>query len=203
MLHMLGQAELASVLLPIGEMTKEAVRAEAARLGLRNAGKADSQDLCFVGGDYRDFLRDNFPDSARPGAIVDLAGTVVGAHDGTAGFTIGQRKGLGVALGEPRYVVGVDATTAVVTIGRRDDLAVAECRVRGVSFTSGEPPGDGAEVSVKVRYRSPAVAATVWHEGDHHRVRFAAPQVAVSPGQAAVFYRDQEVLGGGTITEAA
>ncbi|MDP2622960.1 MAG: tRNA 2-thiouridine(34) synthase MnmA, partial [Actinomycetota bacterium] len=94
-LHMLGQAELARIALPIGEMTKDEVRAEAARLGLRNAAKPDSQDLCFVQGDYRDFLREHFPETARPGAIVDEHGTPVGSHDGVSGFTVGQRRGLG------------------------------------------------------------------------------------------------------------
>jgi tRNA-specific 2-thiouridylase len=202
-LHMLGQSQLRSIRLPIGEMTKDEVRAEAARLGLRTAAKPESQDLCFVGGDYRDFLRRRFPESARPGVVVDTAGAVVGAHDGTAGFTVGQRRGLGVAVGEPRYVVRVDAPTATVTIGRRADLAVGSCRVGGVGFVSGEPLADGAEVAVKVRYRSSAVAATVHGPGDDVLVRFAEPQHAVAPGQAAVFYRGDEVLGGGTIVEAA
>ena len=202
-LHMLGQAELGSIRLPIGEMTKAAVRTEAARLGLRTADKAESQDLCFVGGDYREFLRQRFPESARPGPIVDLEGAVVGTHAGTAGFTVGQRRGIGVAVGEPRFVVGIDAATATITIGRRGDLAVAACRVRGVTFVSGVPVPSGAEVSVKVRYRSSAVPATLWDEGDHHFVRFVDPQTAVAPGQAAVFYRGDEVLGGGTIAEAA
>ncbi|HEX9978285.1 MAG TPA: tRNA 2-thiouridine(34) synthase MnmA [Acidimicrobiia bacterium] len=202
-LHMLGQAELALIRLPIGEMTKADVRAEAARLGLRTAGKAESQDLCFVGGDYRKFLRERHPESARPGPIVDLEGSVLGTHAGTAGYTVGQRRGLGVSFGEPRYVVGVDAATATVTIGRRADLAVDGCRVAGVSFVSGVPPEQGAAVSVKVRYRSPAVAATLWDAAGHYEVRFSESQLAVAPGQAAVFYCGDEVLGGGTIVEPA
>ncbi|OFW66330.1 MAG: tRNA 2-thiouridine(34) synthase MnmA [Actinobacteria bacterium RBG_16_68_21] len=202
-LHMLGQGELASILLPIGEMTKTEVRAEAARLGLRTATKADSQDLCFVAGDYREFLRERLPQAARPGPIVDATGTVVGSHRGTADFTIGQRKGLGVSFGEPRYVVGVDAATSTVTIGRREELAVEACLVTGVSFISGGAPEEGAEVAVKIRYRSAAVAATLWTENGGRRVRFSEAQLAVSPGQAAVFYRGDEVLGGGTIEEAA
>ena len=201
-LHMLGQAELAVLALPIGEMTKVQVREEATRLGLRTADKPESQDLCFVGGDYREFLRERFPESVRPGRVVDIDGSVVGAHAGTAGFTVGQRRGLGVSLGEARFVVGVDATTATVTIGRRRDLATTGCRVTGTSFVSGSPPEQGSEVEVKVRYRSPAVAATLWDRGNHHLLRFAEPQSAVSPGQAAVFYRGDEVLGGGTIVGA-
>ncbi len=202
-LHMLGQEQLRSIHLPIGEMTKDEVRAEAARLGLRTAAKPESQDLCFVDGDYRNFLRRRFPESARPGVVVDIAGEIVGSHEGTAGFTIGQRRGLGVAVGEPRYVVRVDATTATVTIGRRADLAVGECRVGNVGFVSGEPVADGSGIEVKLRYRSPAVAATLQRAGGEHLVRFVEPQHAVAPGQAAVFYRGDEVLGGGTILEAA
>jgi tRNA-specific 2-thiouridylase len=202
-LHMLGQAELARIALPIGEMTKDEVRAEAARLGLRNAAKPDSQDLCFVQGDYRDFLREHFPDTARPGAIVDEHGTPVGSHDGVSGFTVGQRRGLGVAFGEPRYVVGVDASTATVTLGRRSELAVEGCRVEGVTFVGGTAPSGGWRVEVKVRYRSQPVAAAVYPAGADWRVEFERPQEGVAPGQAAVFYRGDEVLGGGTIVEAA
>ena len=198
-LHMLGQAELARTLLPIGDMTKGEVRAEAERLGLRTATKPDSQDLCFVQGDYRDFLREHFPETARPGAIVDADGTVVGEHDGVSGFTVGQRKGLGVSLGEPRYVVGVDAATATVTLGRRTDLAVDSCLVEGVTFVGGVEPSDGLEVDVKVRYRSRPAPASLHRSGARWDVRFDRPQEGVAPGQAAVFYLDDEVLGGGTI----
>jgi tRNA-specific 2-thiouridylase len=203
-LHMLGQRELASIRLPIGEMTKAEVRNAAADLGLRTATKAESQDLCFVGGDYREFLRERFPEAARPGPIRDTAGAVVGRHGGTAGFTIGQRKGLGVALGGPRYVVGVDSATATIVIGQKSDLALGGCIVADMGFVSGFPVDDGAEVAVKIRYRSPAVPATVRSLGDGSvEIRFAEPQLAVTPGQAAVLYRGDEVLGGGVIVGAA
>ncbi len=200
-LHMLDQAALAQVRLPVGELTKAEVRAEAARLGLRTAAKPDSQDICFVAGDYRDFLRAHFPESARPGPIVDGEGRQVGRHDGTAGFTIGQRRGLGVAAGERRYVTAVDAATATVTIGRRDDLLVAGCVVTGMSWVAGRPP-QSAELAVQVRYRSEAVPCRVDVEGDSLRVHFADPQHAVAAGQAAVLYDGDEVVGGGTIAAA-
>ncbi|MFQ5948821.1 MAG: tRNA 2-thiouridine(34) synthase MnmA [Acidimicrobiia bacterium] len=209
-LHMLGQAELAKLRFPVGEMTKAEVRRVAAQAGLRTAAKPDSQDLCFVGkGDYRDFLRRYFPDAARPGSVVDTSGEVLGEHQGTADFTVGQRRGLGVSLGERRYVVDIRPSAATVVVGREEDLLVDECRVGEVSFVAGHPPAD-TEVEVKVRYRSQPVPARLERpfsdgEGEQPReltVRFKGPQGAVAPGQALAFYRGEEVLGGGTILEA-
>ncbi len=198
-LHMLGQADLARVRLPVGEMTKDEVRAHAGRLGLRSAAKPDSQDICFVaGGDYREFLRTHFPAAARPGPIVDEQGRQVGTHAGTAGFTVGQRRGLGVAAGERRYVTSVDAPTATVTIGPRAALATAGCRVSGMSWVAGEAPA-GRDVAVQLRYRSRPVPATLAPAGDDWELDFAAPQHGVAVGQAAVVYAGDEVLGGGTI----
>ncbi|MEX0826909.1 MAG: tRNA 2-thiouridine(34) synthase MnmA [Acidimicrobiia bacterium] len=202
-LHMLGQAELARIVLPIGEMTKAEVRAEAERLGLRTATKPDSQDLCFVQGDYRDFLREHFPETARSGSIVDSDGAVVGSHDGVSGFTVGQRRGLGVSVGEPRYVLGVDAATATVTLGPRSALEVEGCALDEVSFVAGVAVSDALEVAVKVRYRSRPVPAVLHRSAAGWRIRFDQPAEGVAPGQAAVFYLDDEVLGGGTIVAAA
>jgi tRNA-uridine 2-sulfurtransferase len=140
---------------------------------------------------------------ARPGPVVDLDGTIVGEHDGTADFTIGQRRGLGVAVGEPRYVVATDSSTATVTIGPRRALEAVDVRVSGVTFVAGREPDDGTAADVKVRYRSPAAPATLRRAGDDWAVRFDRPQLAIAPGQAAVFYDGDEVLGGGTIEEAA
>lgn len=199
-LYMLGQEELSRIALPVGEMTKNEVRARARKLGLRTAGKPDSQDLCFVGrGDYREFLSERLPDSARPGPIVERDGTVVGSHDGTVGFTIGQRRGIGVSASEPRYVVDLDPSSATVIIGRREDLLVPGCELEGVSFVSGHPP-ESETVEVKVRYRSrPVEAGLARTRAGGWRLEFTEPQPAVAPGQAAVFYRGEEVLGGGTI----
>jgi tRNA-specific 2-thiouridylase len=199
-LHMLGQRELAQVRLPVGEMTKAQVREHAARLGLRSAHKPDSQDLCFVAtGNYRTFLRDHFAEAARPGPIVDDSGAVVGHHDGTVDFTIGQRRGLGIAAETPRYVVDIEPATATVVIGRKDDLMVSGCVVGEARFVAGHPPLS-AEIEVKVRYRAAAVAARLVADGaDRFLVEFVDRQPGVAPGQAAVFYRGNEVLGGGTI----
>ncbi|MEK7252200.1 MAG: tRNA 2-thiouridine(34) synthase MnmA [Actinomycetota bacterium] len=203
-LHMLSASDLPRVRFPIGGLTKVEVRQHATRLGLRTAAKPDSQDLCFVAGDYRSFLRERSGEADRPGEIVDVDGSVLGQHDGVSGFTVGQRKGLGVAVGAPRFVLGVDPATATVRVGRRSDLAVDSCTVTGVSFVSG-PVSDGSSVLVKVRYRSRSVAARLYPGADGWRVEFAEAQESVAPGQSAVFYRDDEVLGGGTIatTEAA
>jgi tRNA-specific 2-thiouridylase len=197
-LHMLGQQELARVLLPIGEMTKPAVRDHASRLGLRTAAKPDSQDICFVKNDYRSFLRENFTQVAQPGRIVDTAGDVVGSHEGTIDFTIGQRKGLGVAFGEPRYVVELQPATATVVIGTRADMEVKGCRLEEVSFVAGEAP-ENSELAVKVRYRAAPVAATLERDAGDYVLRFHDPQEAVAPGQAAVMYAADDVVGGGTI----
>lgn len=198
-LHMLTQEQLAHIRLPIGELTKPAVREYATRLGLRTAGKPDSQEICFVGtGNYRDFLAQHFPETTRPGPIVDTDGFEVGSHTGTAGFTIGQRRGLGVALQEPKFVVDIDSTTSTVVIGDRPDLLAGGCVVRDVSFVAGRPPASPA-IQVKVRYRSQPVPAWLEADRDRWQVRFEDPQEAVAPGQAAVFYDGELVVGGGTI----
>jgi tRNA-uridine 2-sulfurtransferase len=198
-LYTLGQAELGSTLLPIGELTKDQVRGHAERLGLRIATKPDSQDLCFAGGDHRAFLRRHFPETSRPGVIVDADGSVVGHHAGTAGFTVGQRRGLGVAMGEPRFVIATDPATATVTIGPRTALRASGCVVERVSWVSGRPPRS-RRVRVKVRYRMPSVPGDLQETEAGWVVRFSEPQRAVAPGQAAVFYRHDEVVGGGTIS---
>jgi tRNA-specific 2-thiouridylase len=201
-LHMLNQDALSRVKLPIGEMTKVDVRAYATAMGLRTATKPDSQDICFVtSGDYRDFLRNTHPEVDAPGAVLDTAGTPIGEHAGTAGFTIGQRKGLGVAVGEPRYVVDISPREQTITIGTYDDLLVEGCSVIDMRYTEGVP-AEGSRVDVKVRYRSePAGATVVEAAGDVWRFEFDEPQPRPAPGQALVMYNGEYVLGGGTIID--
>ena len=198
-LHMLDQQALARVKLPVGEMTKVDVRSYAAAMGLRTAAKPDSQDICFVtSGDYRDFLRNTTPEVAAPGAVLDTDGKVVGEHGGTAGFTIGQRKGLGVAVGEPRYVLDIAPKERTITIGSYDDLLVDGCVVTDMRFTD-TPPMVGAKVGVKVRYRSEPFDAVIEEVGERWTFAFTERQARPAPGQTLVMYDGDFVLGGGTI----
>jgi tRNA-specific 2-thiouridylase len=200
-LYMLTQDQLGRIRLPIGEFTKPEVRAHAARLGLRTAAKPDSQDICFVGvGDYRQFLAEHYAEVAQPGPIVDTAGVQVGSHEGTAGFTIGQRRRLGVALQQRKYVVDIDVASQTVVIGDREDLLAAGCTLTGVTFVGGRPPRDPG-VAVKLRYRSWPVPARLDPTDSGWALLFDEPQSAIAPGQAAVFYHEDLVLGGGTIDE--
>ncbi len=200
-LHMLDQRALSKVKLPIGEMTKSKVRDYASDMGLRTASKPDSQDICFVtSGDYRDFLRNTHPEVAAPGDVLNAEGDIVGTHQGTAGFTIGQRKGLGVAVGEPRYVLDIEPRERTITIGTYEDLLVSECVVTDMRFVHAAPVA-GDEVSVKVRYRSEPVDATIKEAGDRWWFAFHEPQVRPAPGQTLVMYDGEFVLGGGTIID--
>ena len=197
-LSMLTQDELARVRFPVGDLEKPQVRELAARLSLRTANKPESMDICFVGQrDYRAFLRAQAPQAIEPGVLVTAGGERVGAHDGVADFTIGQRRGLGVAFGEPRYVVGVDAETRTVTIGRREDLAVDEVRVERVTWVD-EPLAPGTDIRIQYRAHGEAVPAMWVGDGT---IRFSEPQYAVAPGQTAAFYRDDDVIGGSIVTE--
>jgi tRNA-specific 2-thiouridylase len=202
-LSMLGQDQLARVRFPVGALTKAETREIAAALSLRTAAKAESQDICFVGDrDYRSFLASVAPDLVVAGDLVDTEGTVLGRHEGYTNFTIGQRRGIGLALGEPRYVTAIDPGTATVTLGRKSDLAVSELSVSGVTWVAGESPADP---HVEAQYRAHGVAAPaeVVTRGDQAEVRFAAPRSAIAPGQTIAFYRGDEVLGGGIIESTA
>jgi tRNA-specific 2-thiouridylase len=201
-LYMVGQQELAHLLLPLGEMTKAAVRREAARRGLPTAGRPESQEICFIpDGDYRRFLSCRLPDATRPGPICDLAGNVLGSHHGLHRYTIGQRKGLGLA-GQPVpcFVVALDAAENTLIVGPEQALLRSCLEAEQVTFVSGEWPGAPLRVEAKVRYRTPAAPATLLpRDSGHVRLEFESPQRAITPGQAVVFYQGEEVLGGGTI----
>jgi len=211
MLHVLGQEQLAHVLFPLGDFTKEQVRALAAERGLPVAEKAESQDLCFVPtGDYRPFLRASRPEALVPGAVVDVTGRELGRHEGLALYTIGQRHGLGSVTGgqrpaeagsaDPLYVVGLDHVHNTVILGQGDALLRDHLIVREPTFVAGHPPVGRMRVSAKVRYRSPDTPATVSMLQDGRvLVTFDQPQRAITPGQAVVFYQGDEVLGGGLI----
>jgi tRNA-specific 2-thiouridylase len=197
---------------PLGGLPKDETRAIAARLGLPVADKPDSQDICFVpNGSYARVVEKLRPGAIEPGEIVHVDGRVLGRHDGVINFTVGQRRGIGIADaqggGEPLYVVRLDPARKRVIVGPKPALAVAAMRLREVNWLGDEAGagGDGLAVEVKVRSTTPAVPATVFAEVDGTRVVFAEPQYGVAPGQACVFYTGEHVLGGGWIarTEAA
>ena len=194
------QAQLARTLLPVGGYRKDEIRQLALEAGLITADKPDSQDICFIPlGDYREFLKQR--SSGIPGEIVELDGSVVGEHPGIEYFTVGQRRGLGLPRtpGEPRYVIRLEAGANRVVVGPESALYAGETWVSGVNYVSGEPPADGTPVSVKIRYKSYEAPATLHPRANGALVRFREPQRAVTPGQAAVFYNGDTVLGGGAI----
>jgi tRNA-specific 2-thiouridylase len=199
-LYTLGQAELSRTLFPVGEYPKEEIRRLAREWQLPNADKPDSADICFIpSGDYRAFVRDRIPVTA--GAIVDMEGAQVGEHEGIAGYTIGQRRGVPARGGaEPLFVVDIDAETNSVVVGPHEQLMAPGLIAEELSWVRGEPPALGSPVQARIRYRAPAVPARIGLAGDGTaEVRFAEPQRAVTPGQAVVFYDGERVLGGGTI----
>ena len=199
----LGQDQLAAIRFPLGELTKVDVRAMAGDLGLATAREPESQEICFVpGDDYREVLRSRAGWRETPGPLVDADGSVVGVHRGIAGYTVGQRTGLGVALGQPRYVVSLDPATNAVRLGRREDLERRSFAVDNVTFVAGSPPSAAVfEALVRVRHRAPLVRAAVGPAGEgRYQVKTDEPVWAPAPGQAAVFYRGDEILGGGTIS---
>jgi tRNA-specific 2-thiouridylase len=208
-LYGLRQDQLARAQFPLGELTKPEVREVARRHGLATAEKPESQEICFVpGGDYREALRARAGWQETPGPLLDVDGAVVGEHRGAAAYTVGQRTGLGVALGERRYVGSIDARANLVTLARREDLQRQTFSVDGVSFVAGAPPEQGAfSAQVRIRHRAEPVPGVVTRahdtqpdRGGRWSVELERPAWAPAPGQAAVFYRGEEVIGGGRVT---
>ena len=202
-LYMLTQAQLARIYFPLGDKTKREVRELALSLGLAAGQSRESQDICFIpDGDYRAYLERERPGCLRPGNFVSVSGEVLGRHKGTAAYTVGQRRGLGVSAAAPLYVVGRDVSANTVILGGEADLYRKRLRVRDVSFLSGRTPSAPMRVTAKLRYSQKPAPATVWPEDGGAVVEFDKPERAVSPGQAAVFYEDDYLLGGGTICAA-
>ncbi len=200
-LFSLDSARLSRILFPVGELSKEQVRALAAEAGLPVSQKVESQDICFVpDGSYADFLIGRGI-SPRAGDFVDLDGNVVGRHKGVIHYTVGQRKGLGVSAPEPLYVVRIEAAGNRVVLGNKSNTYSATATAESASFVSGSPPSAEFRATARIRYRHPGAAATVHADPSNNRISviFDEPQRSVAPGQALVLYDGIEVLGGGWI----
>jgi len=191
-------AQLSRARFPLGELCKAEVRALARRLELPVADKPDSADICFVpGGEYRAVVAERLGGLGATGALLDREGRPVGQHAGVAGFTVGQRRGLGAALGAPVYVTAIDATSGEVRLGRHSDLLRTTCLVREVTWQA--PPPRAPRALVQLRHHHAAVPATLTEERDGLRVSFESPCPDVTPGQYAAFYVGDVVLGAGRI----
>ena len=203
-LYGLNQHQLSHTLFPLGNLTKERVRAIAQEQGFLNARKRDSQDICFVpDGDYVAFLERHTGKRYAPGSYLDQTGKVVGTHRGAVAYTLGQRKGLGVALGEPMYVCGKDMDANTVTLGRNADLYSSGLIAENMNWLPFPELTAPLAVTAKIRhsqYEQPAMVYPM--ENGSVRVVFGTPQRAVTPGQAVVLYDGDMVVGGGTIVEA-
>jgi tRNA-specific 2-thiouridylase len=199
-LYGLGQDALRDVLFPVGGMEKRAVREAAARAGLPNAAKAESQEICFVTrGDAADFVALRAPGRLRPGEVVSPSGEVLGRHAGIHRFTVGQRRGLGIAAPEPRYVVRIEPEAGRVVVGGAEEASRGAFAVREANWVAGEPPPRPVRVRVKVRHRHEGEPGVVSPTPTGAEVALERPVRGVAPGQAAVFYDGDEVLGGGRI----
>lgn len=200
-LYVLTQEELSCTLFPLGGLLKSEVRALAAEHGLVNADKPDSQDICFVpNGDYMDFLENTAGLPSRPGDFVDTAGNPLGRHRGIAAYTVGQRKGLGLSFSEPRYVIAKDKARNTVTLGPREALFSRRLTVRDLNWIAVERLTAPLSVTAKTRYsQSEAEARLFPLEDGRVLAEFREPQRAITPGQSAVFYDGDTVVGGGTI----
>jgi tRNA-specific 2-thiouridylase len=206
MLHMLGQRELARSLFPVGGLSKASTRALAERFGLPVASKPDSQELCFApAGDAGSFIRELAPDLLVPGDVVDVGGRVLARHRGASAFTVGQRRGIGVAGRAPSYVLEIDAAANRVVVGPGELLSRRGLVADRVTWVAGGPPAEAPfEAEVRIRYRGEDVPAVITPEagGTTALVEFRTPQRAIAPGQSAVLYRGDELIGGGRIVRS-
>ena len=202
-LYMLTQKQLGKILFPLGGLQKSQVREIAEAQGFVNARKADSQDICFVpDGDYARVIQMQTGLTPEPGEFVDRQGHVLGTHQGLIHYTIGQRRGLGIALGKPAYVCGLDTAQNRVIIGAHADLMHTACTVTDINWIAGTPPQEPVRCKAKIRSRHPEPPDLLQYTDENTAVlTFDAPQRAITAGQAAVFYDGETVLGGGEILE--
>jgi tRNA-specific 2-thiouridylase len=200
----LTQEQLARARFPVGGLGKVEVRAYARARGLATAATPESQELCFVTGDYREFLRARAPEAFRSGPILDVGGREIGEHHGLGGYTVGQRRGLGRLGPAPTYVVRLDPARNAVVVGAREALRATRLVAEQVNLIALPALEGPLDVEVRVRHRAPRVAARVTPEsGGRLLVELREAQYAVTPGQSVVLYRDDVVLGGGVIAHAA
>jgi tRNA-specific 2-thiouridylase len=201
-LFTLGQEEMSRLLFPLGEMSKAEVRSKARSLDLPVHQKAESQEICFVPpGGLRNFISQYAPDLPGPGEVVDMDGKVIGEHEGACFYTVGQRKGLGIASAQPLYVVRIDAASNTVVMGTRETASFEGLSATGVSWADGKPPGSKFVAQVQIRHRhTPAPSLISIHDNGAISITFHEPQHGVAPGQAVVIYDGDIVLGGGWIT---
>src|SRR5712691_6852696 len=197
----LTQAQLASARFPLADLTKAEVREHARRLGLVTADKPESQEICFIpDDDYRGFLRRRRSEIFLPGPIVDTDGQRLGTHAGLPAYTVGQRKGLGLATGRALHVIDLDPQTNTLTVGAPDELERSRLVASDVNFIACEPPGEPLRVEARIRHNHTAAPATVRAlDGGRAEVVFDSPQRAVTPGQSVVWYQGECVVGGGVI----
>ena len=197
----LAQSQLGAAYFPVGDLDKEEVRAHARRLGLVTADKPESQEICFVpDDDYRGFLRRRDPQLFRPGPIVDRQGRQLGTHAGIAGYTVGQRRGLGVGQQTALYVTDIDAAANRLIVGPGADLERDRLIAADVNFIACDPPREPMRVQARIRHSHQPASATVVATGEREaEVVFDQPQRAITPGQSVVWYRDDLVIGGGVI----
>jgi len=201
-LHVLTQDKLKYALFPIGDYPKPEIRQIAEKYGLPTALRKDSQDLCFLAGeDYRTFLQRNAAEILKPGVIATRDGRSIGEHNGLANYTIGQRKGLGVASAIPLYVLGKNSITNTLIVGTQEELGARELIARDVNWLSGAVPVEPFRAEVKIRYtakESPALVTPI-DDGRQVKVQFDGSQRDITAGQAAVFYQEDTMIGGGII----
>ena len=204
-LYGLREDQLEHARFPLGELTKPEVRRIARSLGLATADKPESQEICFVpGGDYRDALRERAGWVPQAGPLLDVDGAQVGEHHGSAGYTVGQRQGLGVALGEPRYVSRIDPRSNTIQLGRREDLETTTFTLERASFIAPVVPATPFRAAVRIRHRAQLIPANAAPLGEGRwQVTTDVPVWAAAPGQAAVLYDGDEVIGGGRIERPA
>jgi len=203
-LYNLNQNQLSRTLMPVGDYTKDEIRALASKLGLYVANKPDSQEICFIeDNDYGKYISENTDKEIKPGFFVDIKGNILGKHKGIIHYTVGQRKGLGIALGKPMYVVEIKPEENIVVLGDESEVFSSGLIAGDINMIYIEKLENEMKVKAKIRYSAKESSATIYPEGDNKvKVVFDTPQRAVTPGQSVVFYLDDVVVGGGVIEKA-